>query len=338
MPSKIVELEYRGPFALHFHYEGVSARRAFWWDGEPVAIELTQARPDGPVNAEIFWDSVGTPNLEAIRNAVRHMIAADDDVDEFRTAVSRDRRMVKLIDALPGLKPFRVPDLWTTLVRSILAQQISTMAARSIRERLSRRYGRILDVRGEEVSVVPAAETVAGLTVAQLTEAGLSGRKAEYAIGIAHAFLDGRIVPEQLRGATPDEMIATLSSLRGVGVWTAECVGIFCLGHRDLLPADDLGIQQGVQQLYRLENTPTGKDVRKIGEKWAGWRSYASIYLWGGRNHGVLPGARLSATPKRGPAPAHPPALKADRKAPKLPAVRTGAKHHTPAAPGRRGR
>jgi DNA-3-methyladenine glycosylase II len=151
---------------------------------------------------------------------------------------------------------------------------------------------------------------------------------------VLRAFLDGTIDPGQLSAAPPEEMTERLSSLRGVGVWTAECVGIFCIGYRDLLPADDLGIQQSIEQLYQLDHCPKPKEVARIGKKWSGWRSYAAIYLWGARNHGVLPRRLQAAKKKRAAAPA----TRSPAKAANLPARRTGAKLKSPAPPGRRGR
>lgn len=330
-------VDYRAPYALRFHVEGAYAQRSFWLDDLPVVVRLSQSEPDGPLLADVYSDRSIDERSAALRAAVRHMVAADDDLHDFSAAVARDRKMTRLIEGLPGLKPLRVPDLWTTLLRSLLSQQVSTAAARAIRERLSRAHGHIVYVNDEEITVVPDVERTARLAEADLVACGLSRRKAEYARGIAQAFLDGQIDPAHLNAAPPDELIERLSSLRGVGVWTAECVGIFCIGHRDLLPGDDLGIQDSIAQLYKLGHRPKPKEVIKIGKKWAGWRSYAAIYLWGARNHGLLPAARLAPVPApRKRAPAAPKRARVAHT--KLPARRTGAGKHSPAPPGGRGR
>ncbi len=334
MNSLHFSVPFRSPYALRFHLEGEYAQRSFWLDDVPIVMRLSQQGDDGELRADVFSDQP----IEAIRDSVmaaaRRMSAADDDLHEFRAAVAKDRKMTRLVDALPGLKPLRVPDIWTTLLRSLISQQVSTAAARAIRERFSRQHGHIVRVGDEELTVVPSPAAVAALTEGDLTGTGFSRRKAEYALGFAQAFLNGTVDPKQLAAAPPDELIARLSSLRGVGVWTAECVGIFCIGHRDLLPADDLGIQNSIQQLYGLDHSPKPKEVTKIGKKWSGWRSYAAIYLWGARNHNVLP-TRLQAEKSKRVAAAK---RTAPRKAADLPQRRTGAKLHSPAPPGRRGR
>jgi DNA-3-methyladenine glycosylase II len=334
MNSLHFNVPFRAPYALRYHLEGSYAQRSFWLGDVPLVLRLSQAGDDGELTAEAFSDRDVTAHSGAIKAAARHMVAADDDLLEFHAAVAKDKKMMRLAEALPGLKPLRVPDIWTTLLRSLISQQVSTAAARAIRERFSRQHGHIVQVGTDDVSVVPSPAAVAALEESALRAVGFSGRKAEYAIGFARAFLNGTIDPAQLSAAPPEQMIERLSSLRGVGVWTAECVGIFCIGYRDLLPADDLGIQHSIEQLYKLDHCPKPKEVTRIGKKWSGWRSYAAIYLWGARNHGVLPTRVKAANKERAAASA----TRSPRKTPNLPARRTGAKLHSPAPPGRRGR
>ena len=290
-------LQYQPPYTLAYHALDGAVVRSFWLRGRAIVMRLTQRKPNGVVEAEVFSDEhIGTlaPELEA---AAHHIIAAGDDVTAFRRGIEHDRRLVKLVDALPGYKVMRGPDLWTMMLSSLVAQQISGAAARSIRNKLALTYGHVVRMDNEAVPVVPSAERLYDLSEAELRGVGLSQKKAEYARGMAEALLDGTIVPAELRAMTPEAMIEKLSSLRGVGVWTAECIGIFCLGHPDLLPADDLGIQKAITQVYKLKADPKPKEVRLRGERWAGWRSYASTYLWAGLNHAVLVPRKIPAAP-----------------------------------------
>lgn len=307
------QVDCNAPYSLRYHLEGDSARRGFWLNGRALVVDLRQTADHEPIQVQVVSDARRLPEAD-VQRAVRHMLAADDSLEVITGVLGRDPRLRKVLSALPGLKPLRLPDLWTTLLRSIISQQISTAAARSIREKLSRRFGRVLRVGAEQVSLVPAPETVLELGESDFAEVGFSRRKAEYAQGIARAFLDGSIDAAQLTQGTPEQLVKTLSALRGVGVWTAECVGIFCIGHPDLLPVDDLGIQQAVAALNRLDYLPKPKEVAEIGKRWAGWRSYASIYLWGARNHDVLPKVKLTAQPKRPPSPAARSARRAPRR------------------------
>jgi DNA-3-methyladenine glycosylase II len=282
------KLSYTPPYSLRYHAPEGSTVRSFWIDGRPIAMKLAQKKPNGPVLATAYSDQHIGPYADDLLAAAQHMIGAETDLAAFRAAIAKDKRLAKLVDALPGYKYMRGPDLWTMMLSSLVSQQISGAAARSIRNKLSRMYGHVINVDGDDVPVLPAPDVMVSLRDEQLREAGFSAKKAEYGKGMAQALLDGTIVPAELRAMQPDQMIAKLSSLKGVGVWTAECIGIFCLGHQDLLPADDLGIQNAVAKVYKLKERPKPKELRLRGEKWKGWRSWATAYLWGGLNHGVL--------------------------------------------------
>src|SRR3954468_3976706 len=110
--------------------------------------------------------------------AAKHLICASDDLADFHAAIKGDKRMRKLASRLPGLKPLRTADLWTTLLRSLVSQQISGAAARSIRDKLSVRFGKTVHAGDELIPVLPDAPTVANASVEELKSAGLSTRKA----------------------------------------------------------------------------------------------------------------------------------------------------------------
>ncbi|MGQ0815792.1 MAG: DNA-3-methyladenine glycosylase family protein [Gemmatimonadota bacterium] len=282
------KLSYTPPYSLRYHLVDGVAVRSFWIDGKPIALKLVQKRANGPVYATACSDQHIGAFSDDLHAAAEHMIGAEADLVAFRQGIAKDQRLGRLVDALPGYKHMRGPDLWTMMLSSLVAQQISGAAARSIRNKLARMYGHIIRLDDQDVPVLPATHVMVELTESQLREAGFSAKKAEYAKGMARALLDGTIVQSELKKLPPEQMIQQLSSLKGVGVWTAECIGIFCLGHQDLLPADDLGIQNAVANVYKLKERPKPKELRLRGEKWKGWRSWASTYFWAGLNQGVL--------------------------------------------------
>ena len=292
------QLDYQRPYSLHYHVgDDGAVVRSFWLRGKPIVMRLAQRKANGPVTAEAFSDEhIGSLGDE-LQRAGHHMIGGSDDLAGFRAAIDKDKRLARLVDQLPGYKAMRGPDLWTMMLSSLVAQQISGAAARSIRNKLARTYGHVVRVGNEDVPVVPSAERLYDLKEADLRAVGFSQKKAEYARGMAEALLDGTVVPDELKRMTPEDMIRKLSSLRGVGVWTAECIGIFCIGHADLIPADDLGIQKAITHLYKLKADPKPKEVRARGEKWKGWRSYATTYLWAGLNHAILVPRKIPAAP-----------------------------------------
>jgi DNA-3-methyladenine glycosylase II len=156
------------------------------------------------------------------------------------------------------------------VVRSIVYQQLSGKAAGTI-------HGRFLGLFDKQ-KLSPAA--VLGIDEPQLRSVGLSGQKAKYIRSVAEQSHSGELAIESLHEMTDEEIIAALTQIKGVGVWTAQMFLIFRLGRPDVLPIADLGIQKGVQRAYGLRKLPKPEKVQKIGKKWAPYRTVGSWYMW----------------------------------------------------------
>lgn len=183
-------------------------------------------------------------------------------VDPVMLAVVREAGPVTL-------KPQR--DRFKTLVRSIISQQISTAAARTIRERLEARLKPDGGVR---------PETLARLTIEQLREVGVSRQKASYILDLANKCRDGDVQLSRL-GRLPDEdVIAELTQVKGIGRWSAQMFLIFSLGRLDVFPHDDLGVRSAIRGLYGLNAMPNKDECLKIGERWRPYASIGSWYCW----------------------------------------------------------
>ena len=155
-----------------------------------------------------------------------------------------------------------------TLVRAIVAQQVSAASARAI-------FGRL------EAAIQP-------LTPERLTEAGedavracgFSRPKIKYAFALAEHILDGRLPLDRLAEMSDAEVMSALTAVPGIGPWSAEVYMIFAMGRPDIWPAADLALQEAQKRLYDLEERPKPKLSRELAERWAPWRSVAAITLW----------------------------------------------------------
>ena len=156
------------------------------------------------------------------------------------------------------------------VVRSIVYQQLSGKAAATI-------HGRFLDlIDGKK----PAPAQILKITEPALRKAGLSGQKAKYIRSVAEQSHSGQLAIERLHELSDEEIIAALTQVKGIGVWTAQMFLIFRLGRPNVLPIGDLGIQKGVQRAYGLRKLPKPERVQKIGKKWAPYRTVGSWYMW----------------------------------------------------------
>ena len=115
---------------------------------------------------------------------------------------------------------------------------------------------------------------------AKLRAAGLSGRKVEYVKELARRTRDGSLPILAIHEMDDAAVIETLVSVRGIGPWTAQMVLMFRLGRPDVFPELDLGVQKAVQKLRRMRKLPTPEQMRRFGERYAPYRTYAAWYLW----------------------------------------------------------
>jgi DNA-3-methyladenine glycosylase II len=154
------------------------------------------------------------------------------------------------------------------LARSIVYQQLSGTAAGTI-------HGRLVATLG---SVTP--EQVVATPDESLRAAGLSRQKVTYLRDLAAHATQQRLDIERLHELGDDQIIETLSAVKGIGRWTAQMFLIFRLGRPDVLPELDLGVRKGARLTYRMRSLPSVTRLSKLGRRWAPYRSYASWYLW----------------------------------------------------------
>ncbi len=175
------------------------------------------------------------------------------------------------------------------ILRAIVYQQLSGRAAATI-------HGRVVAL----FDGTPSAERLLVATDEQLRAAGLSRQKIGYLRDLARRVDSGELPVDQLHELDDERVIAALTSVKGIGRWTAHMFLMFRLGRPDVLPELDLGIRKAIQLAYRLRQMPNAERVHAIGAAWAPHRTVASWYLW----RSLEQPAALAARQKRRPAKA----------------------------------
>jgi len=192
--------------------------------------------------------------------------------DACRHLGKRDRVMRKLIPKFGEARLQSRGDAFTTLARSIVGQQISVKAAQSV-------WGKFVEaIGGPSTRVAPQA--VLEVDNVALRGAGLSARKCEYLVDLAHHFEDGRVHVKQWQQMEDEVIIEELVAIRGIGRWTAEMFLIFHLMRPDVLPLDDLGLIKGISVNYFSGEPVSRAEAREVGEAWTPFRSVATWYIW----------------------------------------------------------
>jgi DNA-3-methyladenine glycosylase II len=202
----------------------------------------------------------GTTDLTA---AIDHLRAADPVLRGLIDQVGAD--------SLGDRRIARPRDHYGALVRTIVGQQLSTRAARAIHERLTERFG----------GRAPTPEEILADDPDQLrTSVGLSHAKVRYLRSLAEHVLDGSLALDKLGRLSDDEVIARLTAVSGIGLWSSHMFLMFHLQRQDVLPVGDLGIRKAFQVVYGLPELPEAAEMEQIAEPWRPYRSVASLFLW----------------------------------------------------------
>ncbi|MCF7796725.1 MAG: DNA-3-methyladenine glycosylase [Lentisphaeria bacterium] len=222
----------------------------------------------------------GEVNPDVVTTYFHELFQTQVDLRKFYQHVSEDPVMASLTERLYGFTFIRKHSFFEAMATAIIDQQLNVAFATTLRERFIRQYGRQIRWRGSDYTIFPQPEDLTSVTPEDLRPLQFSQRKAEYILDIASALQSRRLNPDELGRLEDDALLNELCSLRGVGRWTAEYVGMMAFGRVDYLPAADIGLQRAVQQLYHLSKRPTEQEVRQRGEAWKPYRGLATFYLW----------------------------------------------------------
>jgi DNA-3-methyladenine glycosylase II len=232
------------------------------------------------------------PALDAALAEARHICALDLDVASFYRRAAADPTLSGLIPRLYGLRPTLSPEPFEMLVGSVCAQQVNLAFAFTVRARLVRRFGIRVRVNGETVYAFPEPAALARARVSELRAMQFTVRKAEYIVGLANRIVSGEMDLKALGTRSNEEVIETLTNVRGLGRWTAEWFLARGLGRGDVCPAGDLAVRKAFARFY---NRGRELSERAIRRRAAGWGPHQNLAV-----HYLLAGQRLEAASSGG--------------------------------------
>ena len=180
---------------------------------------------------------------------------------------AKDKRMAEVIEAVGHVSRPLDPDLFSATAHHIIGQQVSLEAQRTVWERMQKLLGEV------------TPKTVAASNISELQACGMTFRKAEYIYEFAQKVHSGAFDVKAVTEMSDEDAIAALSSLRGIGTWTAEMILLFCLGRKNIFAYDDLAIQRGLRMVYH-HRAITRPLFEKYRRRFSPYCSIASLYLW----------------------------------------------------------
>lgn len=194
---------------------------------------------------------------------IRYFEYGDREMDYLR---KKDKKLGAAIDQIGIIKREVNPDIFSSLVESIIGQQISSKAARTV-------SGKLMELCGMD------SEKLYSLKLEEIQSCGMSMRKAIYIKNIADAAMNKAVDFDSLSSKSDEEIIEQLTQIKGIGVWTAEMLLIFSLMRPDVVSYGDLAIRRGIMRLYGHKELPRER-FKRYAKRYSPYGSVASLYLW----------------------------------------------------------
>ncbi|MBS1653217.1 MAG: DNA-3-methyladenine glycosylase 2 family protein [Bacteroidetes bacterium] len=191
----------------------------------------------------------------------------------YKDHLSKDKKLKKLVEAGQPHKLVKRKNICIYLCASIMSQQLSVKVADVI-------YNRFIDLFGGKE---PTPQQIVDMPFEKLRAIGLSNAKVNYVKNVAQFEIESGMDHKKLGKMGNEEVIEYLTVIKGVGRWTVEMLLMFALGREDVFAIDDLGIQNAMIKLYKLNRDDKKKfkeDLIRISSRWSPYRTYACVHLW----------------------------------------------------------
>ncbi len=280
------EREPRGPFSL----EESAAFLAGWppatagkraWDGhlhlafvaddgEGAAGVCLQQR-SGTVAAELF----GRAESDALRRQIERIFSLDGDGDAYLAIGRRDPVIAALQAQVPGFRPVNFPSPYEAAAWALISQRMRMSQAAAIKRRLAEQLGEAVSIHGERRLTFPSPTRLRQLHAFL----GLTEQKLERLRALADAALAGRLDAERLRSLPPEQALAELRTLPGIGPFGAELILLRGAGAADVLPDNEPRVLQSVTQAYGLPHEPTPAEFAALARPWRPFRTWVCVLL-----------------------------------------------------------
>jgi len=256
--------------------------RAFSFGNDILLIEVSE-NPNSHLRIRFIGHS--NPVSESVINEVVHYVRDWFDLDTnlapFYDMAEKDILLQQPVQKFYGLRTLGIPDLFEALCWGILGQQINLSYAYTLKRRLVESFGSSIEHQGKRYWIFPTPEDIARLTVEDLSELRMTIKKCEYLIDVAQLMVEGKLTKELLK-KTEDFQTAEkmLTSIRGIGPWTANYVLMRCLRFPNAFPIADVGLHNALKLLLGTDKKPTKVEILKLSAPWKNWEAYATFYLW----------------------------------------------------------
>ncbi len=264
---------------LHF-IENDKIRKLLKVYNKKILLELS-CPAQNVIAVKLLNSGVEDSTKNVIENYVQEWFDLETDLAVFYRIAAKDKLLKNLVSRFYGLRLIKIHDLFQALCWAIFGQQINLVFAYTLYRRFIESYGEEFNHENQDYWLFPSPEIVAGLSVAELMKLQLTGKKAEYIIGLAQQIEEGNLSKKGLLEKNDfNEAEKALVKIRGIGPWTANYVLMRCLGDRSAFPIADIGLHNAIKLQLNLAQKPTIEEIQKLAAGWRNWQAYATFYLY----------------------------------------------------------
>lgn len=228
----------------------------------------------------IHSDNPSQKIMDFIKEHVSDWFDLEANLSLFYETAQNDAVLTSLCQRFYGLRMIGMPDIFESLIWSIIGQQINLNFAYSLKERLVQNFGQKIICNNEYYYALPTPERLAALNIEDFQPLQFSKSKAQYILNVSREFADGNLSQETLKKLPFEEVKEKLVKIKGIGNWTANYSMMKSLKNYDAFPVEDVGLHNAVKTQYGLAAKPTINELNQMAEKWKGWRGYATFYFW----------------------------------------------------------
>lgn len=240
----------------------------FSW--QPVGVCLTQGA-DSHIHGEVF----GAVEPSLIRAKVARILSLDVDGSGWAEVGRRDPVVGRLQRQFAGFRPVNWSDAYEAAAWCLISTRVAMRQAQGVKDRLSREHGHEVDIHGHRMWAFPSPERLRDLESFR----GLFGRKVEYLNRLGEAALAGELDTEKLRAMPPDQCLAALRKLPGIGEWGAQLVRLRALSAVDELPTSERRLLAALRDAYKLDREPDFTTLEGLAESWRPYRMWVCVCL-----------------------------------------------------------
>jgi DNA-3-methyladenine glycosylase II len=262
-------------------WDGTSYQRALVLNDDVVGFSVTQAvgREGRHLVVDFTGRRPGGEGEEEVRASIEGMLGLRVDLSDFYRMAAADDQIAPLVARFRGLKPPRFPTVFEGLINAVACQQLSLEAGLSLLNRLTDTYGQAASKDETLLHAFPRPDDLVGLESQALRKLGFSLRKGATIIELSRAVATGRLDLEGLDRLADDEVISRLTSLAGIGRWSAEYVLLRALGRLHVFPGDDVGARNNLARWLGLEPPLDYVDVGQVVSRWQPYAGMVYFHL-----------------------------------------------------------